>query len=97
MTRQAAHYHRLKAEVHRRLGGKCAVCGTAHQLSVDHLDSRDYEVRELSSQARMKRYLEELEARVPLRLVCRDCDPNMQAGRQGSGHTGRAKRRQGWV
>jgi hypothetical protein len=49
---------------------------------VDHERGRTYESRRMSSHARMRQYLRELDGGVPLRLLCVDCDPDMNGGKR---------------
>jgi hypothetical protein len=73
MTRQALDYRKLRDQLHARLGGHCAECGTRAFLSVDHQDKDgcDWEPRKVSSHMRVRRYMKELRAGVRLRLLCR--------------------------
>lgn len=35
---QLERYHRRRAEAIRKLGGKCAICGSEDNLEIDHID-----------------------------------------------------------
>ena len=74
MHSSTGQYHRRKDELYRALGGVCSVCGGTDRLGVDHVNGRDYLLRALGSHRRMRRYLEEFRAGVPLRLLCWECD-----------------------
>lgn len=81
-SRNAALYIRKRDALIARLGGACQVTPEelltfgAHSqacrgaLQVDHPAGITWEARKLSSHLRVKKYLAELEAGVPLRLLC---------------------------
>lgn len=56
------------------LGGICVRCGATEELTVEHVDGRDYEVRKLSSFQRVRRYLAEFASGVKLCLYCLPCN-----------------------
>ena len=63
-----------KAELVALLGGKCEVCGSTENLTVEHKEGRDYQVRKLSSLMRLKKYKEEFLAGVKLAVRCLSCN-----------------------
>jgi 5-methylcytosine-specific restriction endonuclease McrA len=81
-----ARYHNLLIGT---LGGKCARCGSHWRLEVDHVDGATWSRRDLGSQQRIVRYFEELAAGIPLRVLCRNCNPrewHRQQRRQRNAH-----------
>lgn len=61
-------------ELIQKLGGKCAYCGTRRQLQIDHVDGRNYVLREMSYSRRVRRYLEEFAAGISLQVLCKSCN-----------------------
>lgn len=66
----------LRRRLYLLLGDACACCGSKLDLCVDHPRGRNYESRRIGSRRRMEIYLKEYESGVPLRLLCKVCDPN---------------------
>lgn len=69
-------WKRVKAELIGKLsdGRGCALCGSFKNLEIDHCDGRNYVLNKISSATRTKKYLEEYESGVPLRVLCRKCN-----------------------
>lgn len=87
MHRNTVRYHQLRDLLFSRLGGrKCAKAGMPDirgdyiechpDLEVDHVDGREYEVRELGSRQRVRRYLKELDSGVKLQVLCKKHNGN---------------------
>ena len=57
-----------------KLGGKCDRCGGVRNLEPHHKAPRDWESRRVWAIGRLLRYLREIEAGVPLGLLCRGCN-----------------------
>ena len=68
-------YRRERAALLARLGNQCALCPERRKekLEIDHTNGRRYELRKLSRDQRLARWLEE-EARGELRLLCQRCN-----------------------
>ena len=64
----------LKAELYRRLGPCCEVCGYEGDPTVDHVDGRDWHPRKMGIESRYKKYLAELDAGDRLRRLCAACN-----------------------
>lgn len=47
---------------------------------VDHVNGRDWQARNLSSATRVRRYVAEHAAGVPLRVLCRSCNARTGGG-----------------
>lgn len=58
------------------LGGHCVLCevGPEGDLSIDHINGRDWPIRSLRYDARVGRYWREHLAGVALRVLCRSCN-----------------------
>lgn len=56
------------------LGGACLRCGSTENLTIEHVDGRDYNIRKLSCFQRVKKYMEELRSGVRLCLYCLECN-----------------------
>lgn len=65
---------RRKDELVALLGGKCEKCGSTGNLTIEHKEGRDYQVRKLSSLQRLKRYKEEFLTGVKLAIRCLSCN-----------------------
>lgn len=55
-------------------GRGCALCRSFKNLEIDHCDGRNYVLKNISSVKRIKKYLEEYESGVALRVLCRKCN-----------------------
>ena len=63
-------YHKKRAEIISRLGGKCVMCGSTDDLEVDHTDadSKSFEIAKVWNRPAL------LEPELPkCRLLCRAC------------------------
>lgn len=65
---------RRKLALVNMLGGKCEACGTRENLTIEHKEGRDYDIRKLSSWQRLKRYWREYNSGVKLSLRCLSCN-----------------------
>lgn len=65
---------RLKQRVFNALGWCCAKCGSKKELSVDHINGREWKVEGMSWRSRLRRYLREIEQGVALRTLCSRCN-----------------------
>ena len=65
-----------RRELVRALGGRCVECGDAYMgnLEIDHVDGRDWVIREPSYPDRIARYWREYRAGVRLAVRCRRCN-----------------------
>lgn len=74
-SQQTLYARRLRKELLQKLGAECKLCGEDDEdkLEFDHIYGRDYDLRKLSSSARMARYKRE-EADGLLRVLCGDCN-----------------------
>lgn len=61
------------AEIRKKLGDACALCGRTDVLHIDHVNGRPYVARRLSSNCRLKRYRQEA-TEGKLRLLCESCN-----------------------
>lgn len=77
-VRQRRWAVRARARLVQDLGGRCAECGSADDLEIDHKHGRDYDVAELGSAERVCRYRREARAGL-LRVLCKPCN-----GRDGA-------------
>lgn len=62
-------YHRIRAEIAERLGGKCIICGAIENLEFDHIDpaTKNFNIGRLTNVSR-----EKLEKELPLcQLLCK--------------------------
>jgi len=73
---------RRRRRLLKALGGCCKMCGSTRDLTVDHINGRNYCVRKLSSHMRVTRYLREYEAGVPLQALCRSCHGKLEQARR---------------
>lgn len=77
-NRVRAYIRRL--ELVKRLGGKCASCGTKgtpkNSLEVDHVNGRDYDLRKMDSSWRIAVYEREEREGVALQVLCKRCNAN---------------------
>lgn len=72
------------------LGGRCAVCGSTENLSVDHVDGITWDRHSVGREARVKRYRDELfgiyrhpdGGEVRLRCLCGPCNSKYQPEHQ---------------
>lgn len=85
MTANERTRERTKYAVRRRVDlvdeiapdHRCAECGEqfpAEQLTIDHVDGRDWCIDEYSPSMRAARYWREFEAGVALRALCNPCN-----------------------
>jgi hypothetical protein len=72
--RWTVYAKRLRAALIVALGGACTWCGTTNDLEVDHILGRTWVARNLSSISRARRYWEEYNTGVPLRVLCSSCN-----------------------
>lgn len=81
-----ARYHRIRAEIVARLGGKCVQCGTTEDLEIDHIDrsTKTINVGQLTSVSRKK-----LEEEIPkCQLLCQPCHLEKSKQEMGVPHGG---------
>jgi hypothetical protein len=71
-------YQRKKLALIESLGGKCAECGSEDQLTFDHKDGRDWDIRAVHACKRLRIYTEEADAGL-IQLLCLSC--NSRKGR----------------
>lgn len=71
--RATVYAQRIRARLLKVLGDKCDLCGSVEDLEFDHKHGREYNPRDLSYSARMKRYERETELGL-IRLLCRKCN-----------------------
>ena len=64
----------IRMQLYAALGGKCAMCASTQQLEVNHIRGKDYDANKLNSLARVRRYLDEYIAGVPMNLLCKPCN-----------------------
>jgi hypothetical protein len=69
-----------RAELVQQLGGKCAHCGTVHNLEFNHLEPRTWITRKVNRPQRMVLYRREA-AEGKLNLLCGTC--NKKHGKPG--------------
>jgi len=74
---------RKKAQLFALLGDSCAICGSTQELSVDHIDGREWGVaaREVSQETRINLYLLEAANGVRLRTLCKKHNSGYRAYR----------------
>jgi 5-methylcytosine-specific restriction endonuclease McrA len=51
-----ANWKTKRAALFRRLGGKCAVCGSTEELQIDHKRPRNWTPHDMSNEARVRAY-----------------------------------------
>jgi hypothetical protein len=56
------------------LGDKCEECGSTDRLEIHHKNGRGWEAEKMSQRGRVRRYLKEMEAGIPLGVLCRKCN-----------------------
>lgn len=61
-------------------GAGCNICGSFKNLEIDHCDGRSYVLNKLSSVQRVKKYIEEYQKGVALRVLCRRCNAKSGGG-----------------
>lgn len=64
---------KLKRELIRSLGGKCAHCSTKEDLAFDHIIGRNWDVSLYSKLDRLRRYRREAQNGL-IQLLCRQCN-----------------------
>jgi 5-methylcytosine-specific restriction endonuclease McrA len=73
-----------RRELIKRLGGKCANCGTKgserNGLEVDHINGRSYDVRKMDASWRIAKYEQEERDGIPLQVLCKRCNANAHKG-----------------
>jgi ribosomal protein L40E len=69
-----AHRRRKREILLKLLGGKCRRCGGINGLEPNHTQKRLWRSRELWSNQRLKKYIEEAKAGVLKELLCRGCN-----------------------
>lgn len=71
---------KIQAKMNPEFGGEilhCALCCNDEfdcQMHIDHMDGRDWEVREVASHTRTTRYMREFESGIRMRLLCKPCN-----------------------
>lgn len=63
----------LKAELIKRLGGKCVQCGSETMLEINHIYGRTWQPRKLTHYRRVLRYRKEA-AEGLLNVLCEECN-----------------------
>lgn len=61
------------------LGNKCAECGSADELEIDHINGRDWHPCQLDIMQRLRRYFAEAREG-KLRVLCADCNARLGSG-----------------
>lgn len=67
----------LRNDLVAKLGGRCARCegDETHPLTIDHVGgNRTWDLHKLNPYRRVRRYVEEYLAGVPLRVLCLQCN-----------------------
>jgi 5-methylcytosine-specific restriction endonuclease McrA len=77
------HRRRKRKELIDFLGGKCRRCGKTKQLEPHHKQPRLWRSREVWSNQRLKKYLQEARAGL-LELLCRGCNASEGAPDDGT-------------
>ncbi len=72
--RKASWARRWRDWLLQQLGGVCALCGSAEDLEVDHVDGRTWKLESKSQAGRIREYIKEFKAGVALRALCRSCN-----------------------
>lgn len=71
--RRRAYYAKKKAELVQLLGGCCKKCGSIVDLTFDHINGRDWDIRAVHSTKRIAIYRREYEEG-KLQLLCLSCN-----------------------
>lgn len=66
-------YERRRQALVDQLGGKCVECDTAFDLTFDHINGRDWDVRKVHGTKRLKIYQREADEG-KLQLLCLTCN-----------------------
>jgi len=66
-------YAKKKSDLVQYLGGCCRQCGSIIDLTFDHIDGRDWDIRAVHSTKRIRIYREEAEQGL-LQLLCLSCN-----------------------
>ncbi len=63
----------MRRDLIAKLGGKCADCGTKHDLVFDHIYGKDWQANKLNRYHRMLIYVRE-EKEGKIQLLCKSCN-----------------------
>jgi 5-methylcytosine-specific restriction endonuclease McrA len=74
-------YRRRRLELIAALGGACVECGSTDNLTFDHKDGRDWDIRAVHSTKRLRIYAEEIDEGL-IQLLCLSC--NSAKGKPGA-------------
>jgi 5-methylcytosine-specific restriction endonuclease McrA len=77
-----AQAERLRNGLYYTLGGKCVRCGSYDDLSIDHVNGRNWNASSTPWVKRIKRYWAEHRAGTKLRLLCLPCHGRRSAQTQ---------------
>jgi 5-methylcytosine-specific restriction endonuclease McrA len=80
------HLATKKAQLIADLGGVCVgfpgPCGTTEDLTFDHINGRDWDIRAVHSTKRLRIYVEEA-SQGKLQLLCRACNTRKRNAQNG--------------
>lgn len=62
-----------RAKLRKLLGNRCAWCGVSQNLTVDHINGRSWDIKEVYYSTRLRIYVEEAEAGL-LQFLCLECN-----------------------
>lgn len=84
MSKTSAHRYALAKRKHKKLcnmlGGKCEICGTKEDLTIDHVEGRSWDLKKVASWTRAKIYWREFNTGVKLRVLCYSHNSGLHPG-----------------